>query len=66
VESWDGYILSLAKAVGAPVIYTIDRGLARKVKDLIVHNPIPREIFDKYNRWLREKLASRSGGEQGL
>jgi len=66
VESWDGYILSLAKVVRAPVIYTVDRELARKVKDLVVHNPIPPEIFDQYNRWLREKLTSSSEGEQGL
>ncbi|WP_457548813.1 hypothetical protein [Archaeoglobus sp.] len=55
VESWDGYIISLAKKFRA-TIYTIDTKLARKVKDVPVVNPIPPNIFRKYNQWLKSKL----------
>jgi predicted nucleic acid-binding protein len=56
IESWDGYLVSLAKAHGASAIYSIDREMSRKVKDLTVSNPIPEEIFEKYNNWLGERL----------
>ncbi len=56
VESWDGYIISLAKKFKA-TIYTIDLKLMRKVKDVPVVNPIPDDIFSKYNKWLKEQLG---------
>ena len=59
IESWDGYIVSLAKNYGAPIIYSIDGELARRVKEIEVINPIPHERFLEYNRWLKEKLVSR-------
>ena len=40
IESWDGYIVALAKKVKA-VIYTVDLKLAKKVKGIPVVNPIP-------------------------
>lgn len=55
VESWDGYIVALAKKFRG-AIYTVDLELARKVRDVPVVNPILEEIFEEYNRWLRERL----------
>ncbi len=55
IESWDGYIVSLAKKFRAAV-YTTDLNLIRKVRDVPVVNPIPDEVFDEYNKWLRESL----------
>lgn len=55
VESWDGYIVSLAKKFRAAV-YTTDLNLMRRVKDVPVVNPIPEDVFDEYNQWLRERL----------
>lgn len=31
-ESWDGYIIALAKAVNAPIIYSLDKVLAKRVR----------------------------------
>ena len=56
IESWDGYIVCLAKNHRAPIVYSIDGKLARKVKEVKVINPIPAEVFLEYNRWLSERL----------
>jgi predicted nucleic acid-binding protein len=58
IESWDVYIIALAKAHSAPVVYTIDREMGRKVKDLHVINPIPEDAFREYNEWLSDRLRS--------
>lgn len=55
VESWDGYIIALAKRFRA-TIYTVDLKLMRKVRDVPVVNPIPEKIFKEYNRWLGAHL----------
>lgn len=57
IESWDGYVIHLAKAHGAPVIYSIDKELAKKVKEITVLNPIPTDVFERYNAWMEEKLS---------
>ena len=56
VESWDGYIISLAKTFGASIIYTVDRELAKKVKEVEAINPIPPDLFAEYNHWLRRRI----------
>ena len=56
IESWDGYLVYLAKNQKAPVIYSIDGKLARRVKEVKVINPIPAEVFLEYNRWLNARL----------
>ncbi|MEM2123098.1 MAG: PIN domain-containing protein [Candidatus Bathyarchaeia archaeon] len=60
IESWDGYLICLARIHEAPVIYSVDRELARKVREVAVLNPIPANVFEKYNRWMEEKLNRRS------
>ncbi|MEM1558424.1 MAG: PIN domain-containing protein [Candidatus Bathyarchaeia archaeon] len=57
IESWDGYIVHLAKAHKASIIYSIDEDLARKVKEVNVINPIPADVFGEYNEWIKEKLS---------
>jgi hypothetical protein len=54
IESWDGYIVAVAKACSAPVIYTIDREMKKRIKDLHIVNPIPEDIFREYNEWLEK------------
>lgn len=56
IESWDGYIVHLARKYRAPIIYSVDQELARKVKGVTVVNPIPPNIFAEYNKWLNERL----------
>ncbi|MEM1546538.1 MAG: hypothetical protein QXY40_03740 [Candidatus Methanomethylicia archaeon] len=52
IESWDECIVYLAKAHRAPIIYSIDEELARKVKEIKVVNPISADTFRKYNEWM--------------
>jgi len=58
IESWDGYIVAIAKAYSAPIVYTIDKQMQRRMKDLQVVNPIPENVFRKYNEWLKEVIES--------
>jgi predicted nucleic acid-binding protein len=39
-ESWDGYIIELARSLGNHIVYTLDRELER-IKDVVVVNPFP-------------------------
>lgn len=59
IESWDGYIVALARISGAPIIYSLDKEMARNVTDLQVVNPIPKEAFDKYNNWLSSQMKAK-------
>ncbi|MGB7001408.1 MAG: hypothetical protein WBE22_05270 [Halobacteriota archaeon] len=54
IESWDGYIVSLAKNHGAVIIYSIDGELAKRVKDVEVINPIPGDVMRKYHDFVAE------------
>jgi hypothetical protein len=56
IESWDGYVVAIARAHSAPIIYTIDGEMKKKVKDLHVVNPIPKDVFREYNEWLKENI----------
>jgi len=56
IESWDGYIVAIAKAHSAPIIYSIDKKMKRRVKDLHIINPIPEDVLRKYNEWLERNI----------
>lgn len=58
IESWDGYMIALAKAVNAPIIYSIDRDLAKGETGIKIVNPIPEKEFKAYNEWLRRRLLA--------
>ena len=58
IESWDGYIIALAKEMNAPMIYSLDEKLATKIKEVHVVNPIPEEEYKSYNQWLRQRLST--------
>lgn len=57
VESWDGYLISLARSLGTTVVYTLDRELAR-VREITAVNPFPSEMVKQYHEFLRTKLQS--------
>ncbi len=56
VESWDGYLISLAKIFGTNVIYSIDKKMGR-VEEILVKNPIEENKMKEYHDWLSLKLA---------
>ncbi len=58
VESWDGYLLQLALMFDAPIIYSIDKTLAKRARALGIKviNPIPEGVFQAYQEWLAKQL----------
>lgn len=55
IESWDGYIVTLALSLGARVVYSMDKELS-KVKEITVINPFPKDAIDKYHKYIKAKL----------
>jgi len=50
IESWDGFLLNIARSFNTKVVYTIDLRLNRKGFNVII--PIPQEILDQYHEWV--------------
>ncbi|MEM3377966.1 MAG: hypothetical protein QW674_03340 [Candidatus Bathyarchaeia archaeon] len=55
IESWDGYLVSLAKILGASALYSLDKQLS-KIKEITVINPFPEEAVKKYHAFLKNSL----------
>ena len=53
IESWDGYIVTLAKKFGTGTIYTIDKRL-QKVDGISVVSPIPEDDVRKYHAFIKK------------
>ncbi|MFW6128571.1 MAG: hypothetical protein ACOC6M_05255 [Halobacteriota archaeon] len=48
----------IAKAHLAPMIFTTDSGMKKKVKDLNIINPLPQDVFKEYTEWLEKRLKN--------
>ena len=55
IESWDGYLVALAKSVGTNIIYTLDRKLS-KATEIITISPLQENRLKEYHNWLEAKL----------
>lgn len=55
VESWDGYLVKLAKSIGNGIVYTLDEQL-RSVRDITVVNPFPEDLVKQYHVYIERKL----------
>jgi predicted nucleic acid-binding protein len=51
VESWDGYLIALARSLGIRIIYSLDEELL-KIKDIAVINPFPKEKVEEYHHYI--------------
>ncbi|MEM2889592.1 MAG: PIN domain-containing protein [Candidatus Bathyarchaeia archaeon] len=58
IESWDGYLISLAKSLGTSTIYSLDKQLS-KLKEINVINPFPEEAVKEYHELLKKTLLSK-------
>lgn len=56
IESWDGYLIALAKSIGNSIIYSLDRVL-EKEECVKVINPFPEEKVKEYHEFLKKKLG---------
>ncbi|MGB9718777.1 MAG: type II toxin-antitoxin system VapC family toxin [Thermoproteota archaeon] len=57
VESWDGYLISLARSLGSSAVYSLDTELA-KVKEVVVINPFPEEAVKQYHEFMGKILKA--------
>ena len=55
VESWDGYLISIARSLRSSVVFTLDEDL-RRVREVTVVNPFPREDVERYHDFLEKEL----------
>jgi predicted nucleic acid-binding protein len=56
VSSWDTYLIELAKNLGLKKIYTVDKELAEKVKDIQIENPIPEDVMRNYHDYVQKRI----------
>jgi predicted nucleic acid-binding protein len=61
IESWDGYLIALARSLGAKTVYSIDEEL-EKVPEVSINNPFPSDRLSEYHKYIRKKLEDRSLG----
>jgi predicted nucleic acid-binding protein len=55
IEAWDGYLVAVARRLGAPTIYTLDAGLS-KVREVAVVVPFSREAVDEYHAFIKGRV----------
>lgn len=53
IESWDGYLISLAKSLGTSTIYSLDKEI-EKVKEITVVNQFPEEAVKQYHEFMKK------------
>jgi len=56
ISSWDGYLIELAKELQIGTVYSLDKKLADRIKEVKVINPIPKEAIEEYYNFLEKKL----------
>ncbi len=55
IESWDGYLISLARSLGTTILYSLDKQLS-KVNEIRVVNPFPEEAVKQYHEFMEKTL----------
>jgi len=55
VESWDGYLISLARSLRTSVVFTLDEEL-RRVRKVTMVNPFPQEDVKRYHEFIENGL----------
>ena len=63
IESWDGYLIAIAKKFGARVVYSMDHVLSERLKEqkeaglTVVVNPFTTRKVGEYHKFLEKKKA---------
>ena len=55
IESWDGYLISVARSQGTTIVYSLDRELS-KVRETAVVNPFPEGAVEQYHKFLNSRI----------
>ena len=53
LESWDGYVVNIAREFGTRIIYTIDKHLDKKGFQPVI--PIPETLLQEYHEWVKQR-----------
>lgn len=56
IESWDGYLIALARSLQAKIVYSLDEGLT-KAREVTVVNPFPKDKLQEYHSYVKTKIA---------
>jgi len=59
IESWDGYLVSLARKFGTKIIYSIDKRI-QKVEEILVVNPIPEDSMKEYHKFIKNLMKKKT------
>lgn len=54
IESWDGYLIALARNLGTKTVCSMDEELTR-VGEIRVVNPFPKDKTREYHQWIKAK-----------
>jgi len=54
IESWDGYLIAIARSLEAKVVYSLDEALS-KAREITVANPFPRDKVQEYHECIKAK-----------
>ena len=52
IESWDGYLIALARNLGTTTIYTLDKEMS-EIKEIMAINPFPEEKVREYHNFVK-------------
>ncbi len=56
IESWDAYLVALARSHNARYIYTLDKGFER-IPEIMARNPFPEKLTRQYHEYVGELLG---------
>jgi len=56
IESWDSYLIALARGLGTKTIYTLDREL-EKIPEINIEIPFPQSAVKEYHEYLKTLIA---------
>ena len=56
IESWDGYIISLAKSLGTKTIFTLDKEM-KKAAGIRIEAPFPNHAIKEYHEYIKSITA---------
>ena len=54
IESWDGYLIALARGLQTKIIYSLDEELG-KIREVTVVNPFPKDKVREYHSYIKAK-----------
>ncbi len=58
IESWDSYLVALAKSLGAKTIFTLDKEM-EKVAEVRIETPFHQQLIEEYHKYIKTHVLIR-------